>query len=757
MITKDNILDYMRQGSYKPLEYYELLEVLGVEQGDSEVRFKKCLGQLEKEGYIVRTRKNKYGLPEMMNLTRGVMRLSARGYGILLPEEPGRPEIFVYGKRLNGAMHNDKVMVRIRESEEDGQRPEGTVIRVISRANQQMVGTYKRGRSRLAHVQPDDNRQIYPIYIRPSKKIKVKDGDKVLVSITAWPDEDNAAEGKILEVLGGKGQPGTDLQVLLKKHGLSPEFPGNVLEEARRLAVPVNAEEASRRRDLRDWPMVTIDGEDAKDLDDAVSIERIEQGYRLGVHIADVSYYVKDESKLDKEACRRGTSVYLVNTVLPMLPRELSNGICSLNAGEDRMAVTCMMDIDKNGQILHYDLFKSVIKVKERMTYSAVNRLLAGEEGELKQRYAYLLDYFRLMKELADILRLERKGRGYLDFDFPEAKVMVNDDGFPVEIRKREHGIGEMLIEDFMIKANEVVAEHLFKRQIPALFRVHEKPEEESINKLNLVLGVFGHKLRDIKPEPHALQQILHDIKGKPEEQLISLLLLRSMKHARYAPQALGHFGLASKYYCHFTSPIRRYPDLIVHRVLSILLEGGMNARRKAALEKKMAHYGEHSTLQEMKAEEAEREFVAIKKAQYMQQFVGDQFEARIASVQSFGFFVELDNTVEGLVHISSITDDYYEFNERNYTLVGRHTGRKFSIGDQVQVQLVRVDVDDAKVDFELLNQASEGKVPSNGGNGAALAASRSAGNGNGSSNDRLASSKKKNGNGKARRRQRRA
>ncbi|MEQ8176230.1 MAG: ribonuclease R [Syntrophomonadaceae bacterium] len=753
MISKDGILNYMRQDSYKPLEYLELVGKLSIGQGDDEVRFKKCLGQLEKDGYIIRTRKNKYGLPEMMNLTRGVMRLSPRGYGLLLPEEPGRPEIFVYGKKLNGAMHNDKVMVRIRESEIDGQRPEGTVIRVISRANQQMVGTYRKGRS-LAQVIPDDSRQIYPIYVRPTKKIKVNNGDKVLVTITAWPDGNNAAEGKILEVLGGRGQPGTDLQVLLKKHGLAADFTSPVLQEAEKVALPVNPEEISRRRDLRDLSMVTIDGEDAKDLDDAVSVNRIPAGYRLGVHIADVSHYVKEDSRLDKEAGKRGTSVYLVDTVLPMLPRELSNGICSLNAGVERLAVTCMMDIDKSGKVLDYEIFKSVIKVQERMTYKDVNRLLAGEEGELKQRYESLVPDFFLMKELADILRQERMSRGYLDFDFPEAKVIVDEKGFPVEIRKRESGAGENLIEDFMIKANEVVAEHLYMRQIPVLYRVHEKPEEESINKLNLVLGVFGHKIRSLKPEPLSLQKVLHEIKGRPEEQLISLLLLRSMKHARYAPQALGHFGLASRYYCHFTSPIRRYPDLIVHRVLSSLLEGGMNAKRRASLEKKMTGYGEHSTLQEMKAEEAEREYVAIKKAQYMEQFVGEEFTGRIASVQSFGFFIELANTVEGLVHISSIADDYYEFNERNYTLIGRHSGRKFAIGDAVQVQLVRVDVDDAKVDFELVTQNNEVEAKPAEGNEA------SKNNGNGKSKDGFASRKKSksNGksNGKARRRSRR-
>ncbi|HPG34647.1 MAG TPA: RNB domain-containing ribonuclease, partial [Lentimicrobium sp.] len=336
-------------------------------------------------------------------------------------------------------------------------------------------------------------------------------------------------------------------------------------------------------------------------------------------------------------------------------------------------------------------------------TYTAVNKIITDDDQETKDRYRDLVEDFLLMKELSDIIRRERNSRGALDFDFPESKVIVDENSFPIEIKRFERGVGEMLIEDFMIKANEVVAEYMYWQEIPILYRVHEKPEGESLTKLNKVLGVFGYKIQENKIEPYVFQKILKDIKGTPEENVISLLILRSMKHARYVHQALGHFGLASKYYCHFTSPIRRYPDLIVHRVLSLILEGKMNAKKKAALESRMGKYGEQSTLQEAKAEEAERELVDIKKAQYMQQFLGDEFEARISSVLSFGFFVELPNTVEGLVHISTIADDYYEFNDRNYTLIGTHTGRKFSIGDQVQVQLVSVDTDAAKIDFELV------------------------------------------------------
>jgi ribonuclease R len=701
MIDSDNILEHMRQESYRPLSYHELKDVLGVSE-EEENKFIKELGHLEKDGEIVRTRKNKYGLPEMMNLVRGTIRLNQRGYGILVPDDATRPEVFVYSGGLNGAMHSDKVMVRLSAGRNGGQRPEGEVIRVIKRANQQLVGTYERGRKR-GQVIPDDNRHFYPIYIRPVRKMAVKDGDKVLVNITSWPDRDQALEGKIIEVLGRKGEPGLDLQVVIKKHGLRTDFPKAVLEEAGEVAQPVTAAEIIKRRDLRDWRMVTIDGEDAKDLDDAVSISRIPAGYRLGVHIADVSHYVTEGSRLDEEAFARGTSVYLINKVLPMLPPELSNNICSLNANQERLAMSCIMDIDPDGKVISYDICKSIINIRKRMTYTAVNRILADDAPEEKARYQELVEDFYLMKELADILRAGRTRRGSLDFDFPESKIIVDDNSFPVEIRRLERGPGEMLIEDFMIKANEVVAEHMYAKQVPILYRVHEKPDEESLDKLNLVLGGLGHKIKTKKIEPAVYQKLLEDIKGKPEEQMLSMLLLRSMKHARYTPEALGHFGLASKYYCHFTSPIRRYPDLVVHRALSALLEGNMSAKKRAALEKKMIKYGEQSTQQEMRAEEAERELVDIKKAQYMQQFIGEEFTARISSILSFGFFVELDNTVEGLVHISSIADDYYEFNDRNYTLVGRHGGRKFAIGDQVRVQLVRVDVDEAKIDFELL------------------------------------------------------
>ncbi|HWQ76299.1 MAG TPA: ribonuclease R [Syntrophomonas sp.] len=701
MLNTETILDYMRRESYRPLSYNDLREALQL-TAEEEARFSEVMGKLEKEGEIVRTRRDKYGLPEMMNICRGVIKLSQRGYGILVPDQADLPEIFVYGRNLNGAMHQDRVLVRIHERVNDEQRPEGEVIRAITRANQELVGTFERGKHAM-QVIPDDPRQIYPVNVRPSSKLKLKNGDKVLVKINSWPDKNKYPEGVVTEVFGRRGQPGVDIQIVIKKHGLREHFPGAVVEEARAVAQPASPEEIAKRRDLRSLRMVTIDGEDAKDLDDAVSVERIDDGYRLGVHIADVSHYVHEDSKLDKEAFARGTSVYLIDKVLPMLPAELSNGICSLTAGQDRLAITCMMDIDNKGKVMRHDIFKSVIHVNERMTYTAVNRIITDDDPETKTRYRDLVDDFRLMKELADIIRRERDSRGALDFDFPESKIIVDENSFPIEIKPFVRGVGEMLIEDFMIKANETVAEYMFWQEMPLLYRVHEKPEGESLQKLNKVLAVFGYTIQENKAEPFVFQKILNDIKGSPQENVISLLVLRSMKHARYVPQELGHFGLASKYYCHFTSPIRRYPDLIVHRVLSLVLEGKMNRKKRAQLESRMGKYGEQASLQENKAEEAERDLKDLKKAQYMQQFIGEEFEARISSVQSFGFFVELPNTVEGLVHISTIADDYYFFNDRSYTLTGTHNGKVFAIGDQVRVQLVSVDVDFAKIDFELV------------------------------------------------------
>ncbi len=700
-MDKKAILAFMHQGTYRPLGYRELAEALGVKPED-EASFSRLIGRLEKKGDIVRTRRDRYGLPDMMNLVKGIISINQRGYGILRPDEMDAEEIFVYGRNLNGAMHMDRVMVRVNQKGRTGQRPEGEVIRAIERANRELVGTFNRTR-RLAQVIPDDPRQIYPVYVTVPKRIKVKNGDRVMVEIYSWPDKNKDAEGRVLEVLGEYEDASRDFALVIRKHGLRNEFEERVLAEANKCLQYVSEEECRGRMDLRGNKMVTIDGEDARDLDDAVTIARTQQGYRLGVHIADVSHYVRENSRLDREAYQRATSVYLLDKVLPMLPPELSNRICSLNTGEDRLALSCIMDLNSDAEVVDYELKKSVIRVQERMTYTDVNHLLAGGDTRLETRYADYIEDFQLMWELAQKLKAGRDERGALDFDFPESKVHVDSQGQPTKVIKVERGPGEQLIEEFMIKANETVAGHLYNRRQPFLFRVHEKPGPESLFKLNNVISLYGHKLEAKNLKPADLQKILQGIKGRPEASTVALMMLRSMQHARYTPWPLGHFGLASEYYCHFTSPIRRYPDLVVHRALSRLLEKGEKqaAGDEEQLEK-MVLIGEHCSLREMKAEEAERELIALKKVRYIGQYLGDDFEGRVSSVTSFGFFVELENTIEGLVHISSLNDDYYDFNDRAFTLNGRHTGRKFSIGDTVTVKVVRADIAMARVDFEL-------------------------------------------------------
>jgi len=701
IFSPEELLNYMRQASYKPLSYQELLSDLAIPPEDEE-KLNKLLGSLEQDGEIVQTRRGKYGLPEMMNLVRGTLSVTSRGYAFVVPDAGDSGDIFVYGRELNGAMHNDRVMVRLSRLAQGGQRAEGEVIRVIHRAHNELVGTYRKIHQ-ATQVVPDDPRlHTYPIFVNPSKKFKLKDGDKVVVKITTWPGKDGFADGSITEVLGGFQEPGVDVLSIIRKYQLRDSFSPEVEKAADALAQPVSSEDLSGREDLRGLRMVTIDGEDARDLDDAVSISRwIENGYELGVHIADVSHYVQEDSTLDKEARERATSVYLVDRVLPMLPPILSNGICSLNAGEPRLAYSCMMKIDARGEVREYSIVKSVIQVNERMTYSAVNKILLQNDPDLTERYAEQVEDFKLMQELSSLIRQQRIQRGSLDFDFPEAKVILDEDGHPVAIKKREHGLAESIIEDFMIAANETVARHIFDRSCPVLYRIHEKPAEEKISDLNQVLKVYGLHLPEY-PEPKAVQTVLDYIKGRPDERIISTMILRSMRHARYSPLAIGHFGLASKYYCHFTSPIRRYPDLVVHRMLNLLGQSTLSEKKQSSLASKMQVLGDHCTVREMSAEEAERDSVDMKKAEYMAPLVGEVFAGTISSVLSFGFFVELSNTVEGLVHISSISDDYYIFDDKSYTLYGKNRGTRYRIGDQVRIKLSNVNVSEAKIDFEL-------------------------------------------------------
>lgn len=720
-MTREEIIAFMRKGVYKPLTGEELIATLAIK--DTR-KFFKLLAEMEAVGDVVLTRTGKYGLPDRMNLVVGRLQGNAKGFAFLLPDQSQQSDVYIKGEDLNGAMHNDRVIVRLNTGLKDARRPEGEVIRILERANTKLVGTYDRGEY-LGFVVPDDPRIAHDIFIQPGTQYQPNSGDKVVVEVTQWPGKRRLPEGRIIEIIGPKDAPGTDIISIIRKYDLPEAFPKAVEREATALPAQVLPEEIAGRKDLRDLKMVTIDGEDAKDLDDAVSLEMLPNGnYRLGVHIADVSHYVRPGTALDIEALRRGTSVYLVDRVVPMLPPKLSNGICSLNPQVDRLAMSVFMEIDQAPEVVHYEIYPSVIHINERMTYKKVKQILVDHDPEMLERYAGLVEDFRRMEELCRLLQRRRQDRGSIDFDFPESKAILDSMGKTMDIIRYPRSIADQIIEEFMLMANEVVARHLTKLAVPALYRVHESPSPDKIMELNETLHAFGYHIKTVDNDvyPRTIQEVIQKVEGRPEQRLIQTLTLRSMRHARYAPEPLGHFGLAVRDYTHFTSPIRRYPDLIVHRVLKEVLPGGKLAgRRKGALAKMMPEIAEQTSAREKVAEEVERETVELKKVEYMQAFVGDVFEGIVSSVTSFGMFVELENLVEGLVHVSTLADDYYQFTDKPPALIGEHTRKSYKIGDMVKVKLVRVDVEQRLIDFELDVPAGAGaRTRGNGGEAAA-------------------------------------
>ena len=597
--------------------------------------------------------------------------------------------------------------MRIKREATAKSRAEGEVIRILQRNVQQIVGTFESSRH-FGFVVPDDKRFGSDIFIPKEQFNGAKTNMKVLVEITQWPEKNRSAEGKIVQVIGKKDAPGVDILSIIMGHDLPQGFPADVLMYAEALPEAIAVSEIEKRRDLRDMLMITIDGEDAKDLDDAVSVQRLENGnYLLGVHIADVGHYVKEDSVLDKEALERATSVYLVDRVIPMLPQKLSNGICSLNAGEDRLAMTCMMEINSQGVVVSHDIFESVIHVNYRMTYQNVTKILLNQDEALCRKYRDILSMLQEMAQLQMILEKKRKLRGAIEFYAPESKVILDKKGHPIRIEWREQGVADKIIEEFMLCANETVAEHFFWMEVPFLYRVHEEPKMEDVLDVNKFLQAFGYNIKGLSNHVHAkaYQNVVEQVAGKPEEMMINTVMLRSMQHARYDVEALGHFGLAAQYYSHFTSPIRRYPDLAIHRMIKELLhnEDRLDEKRVTILKEKMKHYAEQASVREKIAEEAERESVELKKIEYMKPYVGDVFQAKISGVTNFGIFVQLDNSVEGLAHISTLIDDFYQFQPESYSLIGEHTRKVYRLGQDIKVRLTRVSVEDRQIDFEVM------------------------------------------------------
>ncbi len=701
----EKLLSFMKEEAYKPLTVQELEEAFGIEEAVDFKEFVKALVMMEEKGLVVRTRSNRYGLPEKMNLLKGKLTGHSRGFAFVVPEEKGQDDIFIPPTELNGALHGDTVLARV-NSETSGSRKEGTIVRIIERGTKQLVGTYTESKN-FGFVIPDDKRIISDIFIPKHAAMGAVEGHKVVVKITAYPQDRMSAEGEVIQILGHKNDPGVDILSVIHKHGLPMMFPADALDQANNVPDTIDPKDLENRRDLRNEVIVTIDGADAKDLDDAVTVAKLDNGnYKLGVHIADVSHYVTEGSPIDVEAADRGTSIYLVDRVIPMIPHRLSNGICSLNPKVDRLTLSCEMEISPKGEVVKHDIFQSVIKTTERMTYSDVNRILEEKDEELLARYEALIPMFQDMGELAAILREKRMNRGAIDFDFKEAKVLVDEDGQPKDVVLRERSTAEKLIEEFMLAANETIAEHFHWLNVPFMYRVHEEPKEDKLERFFQFITNFGYtvkgKANDI--HPRALQQILEMVQGQPEEVVISTVMLRSMKQARYDAESLGHFGLSTEYYTHFTSPIRRYPDLIVHRLIrTYLINGKVDADTQAKWREKLANIAEHSSNMERRAVEAERETDELKKAEYMMDKIGEEFEGMISSVTNFGMFVELPNTIEGLIHVSYLTDDYYRYDEQHYAMIGERTGKVFRIGDEVTIRVVKVNKDERSIDFEVV------------------------------------------------------
>ena len=705
---KERILAFMKDDAYKPLKFDELVMVLDVQKKDYEL-FKTIMDGLEADGSVYKTHKDRYGIPERMNLVVGRLQGNERGFGFVIPDDEYVKDVFIPADSLGGAMHNDRVIARVIKKVVGDKRSEGEIIKIIKRANANVVGIYESSRY-FGFVIPDDRRVPGDIFIPQDETNGAKPGQKVIAEIVKWPEKRRNAEGRIVEVLGDKDKPGTDILSIIRSYDLNEEFPDEVIMQAEKIPEEISGKLLAGRRDLRKLRMVTIDGEDAKDLDDAVSIEKLPDcKYRLGVHIADVSHYVTEGSALDKEAFKRGTSVYLVDRVIPMLPQKLSNGICSLNPRIDRLAFTVMMDLDASGRVTGHEIFESVINIAERMTYTNVYKILEKNDEELLQRYDYLLEDFNTMEELALILRKKRMGRGAIDFDFDEAKIILDDKGKPVDVKRYETTMANRIIEEFMLVCNETVAEHFHWADSPFIYRVHEDPDSEKIQAFAEFANNLGFPLKGInKIHPRALQEILEKVKGTKEEAIVSTVMLRSLAKARYSHQNLGHFGLAAKFYCHFTSPIRRYPDLIIHRIMKDQLKGRLEGQKEEDLKEKLPDIARLCSQKERAAEEAERDTEDLKKVEYMKAHEGECFEGIISNVTSFGMFVELENTIEGLVRMSNMDDDYYIFDDKHYCLTGERTRKRYRIGDKVTVRLARADLSAKQIDFVLEEPCGE-------------------------------------------------
>ncbi len=703
MPIREKIIELMSSSEYKPLLKEEIAFVFGINRKE-EKDFFKVLNSLEKEGLIVKNKDDRYILTNNEYMVIGRIEANERGYGFLIPNDKTKEDVFIPPENMDSAMHNDIVVVNIIKKAGPNKRAEGEVIKVIERANTDIIGTFE-DNGNYGFVIPDNPKIFYDIFIPKNAKGNAKNGQKVIAKITKWPEVHKNPEGVITDILGFSYEKGIDILSIVKEYNLPDKFSDEAKKEAKRVA-KIYDDDLENRVDYRNLTIFTIDGKDAKDFDDAVSIEMLDKNtFRLGVHIADVSHYVRPKMQLDKEALLRGNSVYLLDRVIPMLPEELSNNICSLNPDVDRLTLSVIMDIDRSGKVKDHKIYKSIIKSKSRLVYDDVSDLIEGVEREYPSELLNVESELLLMRELMDILRIRREKRGSIDFDFPESYIELDENGKAVDVRRLERRVANRMIEEFMLVTNETIAERFFWLDAPFIYRIHEEPDPKKVEQFVKILYNFGYTLKGKDLHPKEFQRITKEIKGKKEEALISNLLLRTLQKARYSAEHEMHFGLAAKYYTHFTSPIRRYADLQIHRIIKDYLDGNLSAKKEKKLREILPEVAEHVSMTERLADEAERDVDDLKKAEYMSSKIGEEYVGLISSVTNFGMFVQLDNTIEGLIHFSNMLDDYYFFDEENYQIIGELTKKVYRIGDEVKIRVIGTDLVNKTIDFELVTE----------------------------------------------------
>jgi ribonuclease R len=716
MLSRDQVLALMRERVHHPAGMRELVQTLKVPR-DERTSFKRHVKSLVASGDLIQIRGHRFGLPEKMDLHVGRLQTHPAGYGFVTPERPldGSGDIYISGPHLNEAMHGDRVVVRIERIKEGG-RAEGRIIRILERSNEGIVGRYDRDENGMGYVVPFDRRVLMDIFVPPGQEGGASPGEMVSAELTRWPTTTRGAIGRVAEVLGSIDAPGVDTEIIIRKFGMPDAHSPEAVAEAVRLGAAVSERDIRGRTDFRDVPTVTIDGEHARDFDDAITIEKLPNGhFWLGVHIADVSHYVHEDSALDREAYDRGTSVYFPERAVHMFPSELATGLCSLNPHVDRLVQSCLMEIDRRGQVVRSEFHDGVINSDERMTYTAVNGILTDRDPELMSRYAALVPMCERMRELFQILNDARRRRGSIDFDLNEAEVIISEGGEVEAIIALQRNVAHRLIEEFMLLANETVASYLEAQEAPALYRIHEEPDVLKVAKFEEFISGFGYSLGAplTALRPRHFQKLLERIHDKPEEKPIAFLMLRTMQKARYAPENLGHFGLAATSYTHFTSPIRRYPDLVVHRALRAARHSTLTPEEREEWAEELPETARHTSDMERRADEAERELLQWKKVKFMADKVGDEFEGYITGVAAFGLFIELiEHFVEGMVHVSTMADDYYRFVEGAHMLRGENMRREYRLGDKVKVQVIRVNMEIRQIDLglvEILDRVREG------------------------------------------------